>query len=111
LEITANEKETVMPNSLEGLVAQYRELKDQIRALEDAKREIADRFRAGLTAFGVDSAQVNVNGVPMQLKLTERETHSCQWAALKELHPAVYEEFVTDSIVTYVDLRTVGNRG
>jgi hypothetical protein len=99
-----------MPSSLEGLIAQYRELKEQIRVLEEAKKEITERFKAGLAAFGVESAQVNLDGTVFQLKLTERETHSCQWAALQELHPAIYEEFVTDRYISYIDVRAVGNR-
>jgi hypothetical protein len=94
-------------NSMEALIAQYRELKAKIEDLEAQKREIADKFKAGLTAFGVDVARVPVNSVIYQLKIVNRATHSCQWEAFKANHPELYEEYVNDGTAQYVDVRPV----
>jgi predicted phage-related endonuclease len=109
LEITQTQKELKMPNTLKELVESYLELKAQIEVLEAQKKQIATQFKTGLQAFGIDVVQVPANDLTYQLKLTSRETHSCQWAAFKGVHPELYAEFVTDGQSTYVDVRPVNN--
>jgi hypothetical protein len=98
-----------MPSTIQTLVNSYLELKAQIEVLEAQKKQIAMQFKEGLTAFGIDFVQVPVGDKTYQLKLATRETHSCQWAAFKGVHPELYAEFVTDGSSTYVDVRPVTN--
>jgi hypothetical protein len=94
--------------SMEQRILRYRELKEQIDALEAEKKQISEAFKAGLAAFGVEVMQVPVGNDTFQLKLASRATHSCQWEMFKNLHPEIYAELVVDSSTNYVDVRKVG---
>jgi hypothetical protein len=97
--------------TMEQLIQKYQALKAQIEELEAAKKDIAGKFKAGLTAFGVAALRIPVGDQTFQLKITSRATHSCQWEAFKAVHPDLYAQFVSDGSTQYVDVRPVRANG
>ena len=92
---------------MEELIKKYLELKEQIAALEEQKKSISARFKAGLAALEVGSMKVPVDDKVYQVKFVSRASHSVQYEAFKNLHPEIYAQFVSDSNVEYVDVRKV----
>jgi len=88
-------------------IKRYFEIKTQVAALNRELSAIRGDIKG---VFGDTKADLTIGDELIRIQTKSRNNKKCDWAAFKVINEELYDELVTESTSTYLELRKIVNR-
>jgi predicted phage-related endonuclease len=85
-------------------VQSYLTIDEQIKQLERQKKQLKSQIES---VVGEGTVDLTVDQITIRIQQKTRLSKKCDLVTLKQLHPGIYQELVTESETTFTEIRKV----